>query len=76
MQATIECGLTLKLVRDMIKTYSQLHRKDKYSEHIPIIWSVWPNGWVSVYEQSCSGFESSCSHFTFTLHASFKQGFP
>ena len=28
-----------------------------------IIWSVWPNGWVFVYELSGCGFESSCSHW-------------
>ena len=32
IQATIECGFTLKRVRDMIKTYSQMHRTDKYSQ--------------------------------------------
>ena len=26
------------------RTYSQIHRKDKYSEHSSIIWPVWPNG--------------------------------
>ena len=30
IQAIIECGFTLKRVRDMIRTYSQMHRKDKY----------------------------------------------
>ena len=30
IQATIECGFTLKRVRDMTKTYSQIHRTDKY----------------------------------------------
>ena len=46
IQATIECGFTLKRVRDMIRTYSQMHRtdKDKYSQHSSIIWPVWPNG--------------------------------
>ena len=44
IQATIECGFTLKRVRDMTKTYSQMHRTDKYSEHSSIIWPVWPNG--------------------------------
>ena len=38
---TIECGSTLKLVRDMIRTYSQMHRADKYSEHSSIIWTIW-----------------------------------
>ena len=37
IQATIECGLTLKRVRDMARTYSQMQRRDKYSEHSSII---------------------------------------
>ena len=32
IQATIEWGFTLKRVRDMTRTYSQMHRTDKYSE--------------------------------------------
>ena len=44
IQATVECGFTLKRVRDMTRTYSQMHRTDKYSEHSSIIWPVWPNG--------------------------------
>ena len=44
VQATIECGFTLKRVRDMTRTYSQMHRTGKYSEHSSIIWPVWPNG--------------------------------
>ena len=44
IQATIECGFTLKRLRDMTRTYSQMHRTDKYSEHSSIIWPVWPNG--------------------------------
>ena len=35
---------------------------DKYSQLSSIIWSVWPNGWVFVYELSGCGFKSSCSH--------------
>ena len=62
IQATRECGFTLKHVRDMTGTYSEMHRTDKYSEHRPIIWPVWPNGWVFVYELNGSGFESSYSH--------------
>ena len=50
IQATIECGFTLKRVRDMIRTYSQMHRADKYSQHRSIIWLVWLNGWVVIYE--------------------------
>ena len=30
-QSTIECGFTLKHVRDMINTYSKMHCTDKYS---------------------------------------------
>ena len=44
IQATVECGFTLKLVRDMIKTYNQMHRTDKYSQHSSIIWPAWLNG--------------------------------
>ena len=61
-----ECGFTLKCVRDMIITYSQMHRTDKYSQHSSIIWPVWPNGWVFVYELSGCGFES-CEKYYFTF---------
>ena len=40
----------------MIITYSQMHRTDKCSQHNSIIWPVWLNGWVSVYELSGCGF--------------------
>ena len=32
-EATIECGFTLKHVRDMIRTYSLMHHADKYSKN-------------------------------------------
>ena len=73
---TIECGFTLKLVRDMIITYSQMHRTDKYSQHSSIIWPVWLNGWVFVYELSGCGFESRCCHLNFRYGACFEQGVP
>ena len=44
IQATVECGFTLKLVRDMIKTYNQMHRTDEYSQLSSIISPVWLNG--------------------------------
>ena len=44
IQTTIECGFTLKRVPDMIRTYSQTHRTDKYSKHSSTIWSVWLHG--------------------------------
>ena len=60
---TIESRFTLKLVGDMIITYSQMHRTDKYSQPKSIIWSVWLNGWVFVHEPSGCGFESRCCHY-------------
>ena len=50
---------------DMIITYSQIHRIDKYWQHSSIIWSVWLNGWVFVYKLSGYGFESRCFHYMF-----------
>ena len=47
-QDTIERWFTLKRVRDMTRTCSQMHRTDKYSEHSSIFWAVWSNGWVFV----------------------------
>ena len=38
------CGFTLKCVRDMIITYSQTHRTDKFSQYSSINWPVWLNG--------------------------------
>ena len=43
---------------NMIRTYSQMHRANKYLQCSSIIWSVWLNGWVFVYELSGCGFES------------------
>ena len=37
IQATIECRFTLQRVRDMIRTYSQMHRTEKCSQHSSII---------------------------------------
>ena len=55
MDLSVRCGFTLKLVRDMIITYSQMHRKDKYSQQSSIIWPVWQNDWVFVCELSGCG---------------------
>ena len=63
-------------LRDMIKTYSQMHRTDKCSQHSSIIWAVWPNGWLFIYELSSCGFESSCSRLNFRFRASFNQRVP
>ena len=59
---TIVCRSTLKRLHDMIRTYCHMHCTDKYSQHSSIIWPVWLNGWVFVYELSDCGFESNCSH--------------
>ena len=52
---TIEYGFTLKCLRDMTITYSQIQRTNKYSEHSSIIWAVWLHGWVFVYVLSGYG---------------------
>ena len=75
IQATIQCRFTLKRVDDMIITYSQMQRTDKYSQHCSITWSVWVNGWVFLYRQSGCGFESHC-HLNFRYRPSFEQGVP
>ena len=62
IQAIIDCGFTLKRVSHITRTCSQMHGTNNYSEHSSIIWPVWPNGWVFVYELSGSVFQSSCSH--------------
>ena len=40
IRATIECGFTLKRVRDMRRTYSQMHCTGKYSQHSWVIYDV------------------------------------
>ena len=67
LKQTKDSKFTLKRVRDMIITYSQMRRTGKYSQHSSIIWSVWLNGWVFAYELSGCGFESSCSHCSFLI---------
>ena len=60
----------------IIRTYSQMHRTDKYSQHSSIYWPVWLKGWVFVYKLSGCGFKSRCSHLKFRYHACFEQGVP
>ena len=60
----------------MTRTYSQIYRADNYSGHNSVIWSVWPNCWVLIYELSGSGFKFSCSHLNFRFRACFEQGVP
>ena len=74
IQSTVQCGFTLKLEREMMKTYDEMHGTDNYSRLSSIIWPVWINGLVFVYELSGCGFESRCSHLIFRYGASFEQG--
>ena len=37
IRVTIVCGFTMKPVRGIIRTYTQMHRTDKYSQHNLII---------------------------------------
>ena len=75
-QATIESGFTLKHVRDMIRTCTQMHHTDKYSQHSSVIWPVWLNGLVFVDELSGCGFKSRWSHLNFRYRACLEQGVP
>ena len=76
IQATIECRSTPKQVRDMKRTYRQMHLTDKYSQLGWIIWLVGPNGWVFVYELRGLGFKSSCGHWNFRFLDCFGQVVP
>ena len=71
-----ECGFTLKFICDKTRTYSEIYRTDKYSEHSSITWSVLPNGWVFVYKLSGSGFKSSWIDLNFNFCACFQQEVP
>ena len=67
-QVAAEWGFTLKRVRDMIRIYSQMHRKDKFSQHSSTrefkLGSLTEE--LSVLLRTiCCGFESSCSHLNF-----------
>ena len=69
-------NITVKRIRDVITTCSQLHGTDMYSEHSSNIWSIWPNGWVFIYKLSGSGCESSSSHLNIRFDPCFDQGIP
>ena len=60
----------------MIKTSSDIQRRDKYSQLSTMIWSVWANGWMFLYKLSGCRFVSRCSHLDFRCRACFKQGVP
>ena len=72
----LSSGFTLKHLHDMIRTCSQMHHADKYSQHSSVIWPVWLNGWVFVHKLSSCEFEPHCSHLNFGARACFAQGIP
>ena len=72
----IECRFTLKLLRDIIKSYSQMNRTDMCSKDSSIIWPAWLNGWVFVCKLSGCGFKLRCCHLKFRFGACFEQGVP
>ena len=45
-----------------------MHRTDEYSQHSSIIWRVWLNRWVFIYELSGCGLQSSCSHYLWLIY--------
>ena len=60
IQATTDCGFTLKRVREIIRTYSQMPRKDKYS-HLNHLASL--AKYLSVrLRTNCLWTQSRCSH--------------
>ena len=74
IQATKECRFALKRVCDMIRTQSQMHHTNKCWQHSSVIWPIWLNGWVFVYELSGCGSGSNCSHLNLRYRTCFEQG--
>ena len=57
-------------------TYNQMHRTDRCSQHSSVIWPVWLNGLVFVFEISGCGFKSRCRNLNFECCTCFKQRVP
>ena len=57
IQRTQDSGFNLKFIRDMTKTYSQMHCKDR----------------VFVQELSDCGLETTCSYLIFEFRICFEQ---
>ena len=53
-----------------------MHHTDKHSQHNSIIWPVWLNGRVFIYELNGYGLQSRCCHLNFRYGTCFKQGVP
>ena len=76
IHATIECEFILKRARDITRTYSQMHCKDRYSHLTSIIWWIRPNSWDFIYELRDFGFQSSFSHLNLRFHSCLEQEVP
>ena len=63
IQATMECGFTLKRVSYMKRTHSHVHCRNKFSQNSSIIWPVRLNRWVFVYKLSGRVFGSRFNHY-------------
>ena len=61
-------NLLLYYVLCMSRTRSRVNL-----QHSSIIWPVWLNGWVFIYELSGCGLDCSCSHLLLHAPLSFKQ---
>ena len=66
------CKWTLEHLAKMTKW---LISTDKYSQHSSIIWSVWLNCWMFVYELSGCGFQSRCCHLTSDMASALSKEF-
>ena len=76
MPASSKEFLDVQATIEMTRTYSEMHRKYKNSEHSSMIWPGLPNGWVVGYELNDSKFDCSCSYLNFRIRACFEQGVP
>ena len=76
LRQTVECRVTLNFVRNPIKTYSQMHQADRFSQDRSIIWQVWLTCWVFVYVLSGCVFEFPCCHLNFRYGACLKKAAP
>ena len=76
IEGTIECGFTVTRVSEVTRRYSQMQRTDKYSKYGSVIWQLWLNCWVFVYELSGCGFESTCCRLNFRFRPCLQQGVP
>ena len=76
IQATRECGFTLKCVCNMIRRYSSMHGIDKYSQHSSLIWAIWLSNWAFIFELYDCGFESRSSHLKFRFRVGYEEWVP